>query len=138
MKAVLLILSLLVSPLIFGQKIIIHVFEKQEMISFSKTTIDSVLKYPDEIGELDLNHTIYDIDLNKGTSTYFLNGVEVSELPIKYVDLGNGLIKVNILEDDFDYGLIINLQTETVIWFWFGDYTTTVRKISKYHFEKSS
>jgi hypothetical protein len=138
MKTILLTLVLLLNFLSFGQKIIIHVFEKQEMVSFSKTSIDSVLNFPDEVGDLDLNHAIYNIDLNEEISTYFFNGEEISKLPIKCKDLGSGFLKINILEDEFDYGLIINVQKESVVWFWFGDDTTTVMKITRCHFEKSS
>ena len=101
MKTIILTLSLLLSSLTFGQKIIIHVFEKQEMISYSKTSIDSVLSYPDEVGDLDLNHTTYNIDLNEETSTYFFNGKEISKLPIRCENLGYGVIKVNIIEGLF-------------------------------------
>ena len=138
MKTILLTLVLFLNFLSFGQKIIIHVFEKQEMVSFSKTSIDSTLNYPDEVGDLDFNHTVYIINLNEETSTYFFNGEEISNLPIKCEDLGYGIIKVNIIEGDFDYGLIINTQTESVVWFWFTESTTTVRKISKCVFEKTS
>jgi hypothetical protein len=138
MKTLFLTFGLLLTTLSFSQKIIIHVFEKQEMVSYSKTSIDSVLSYPDEVGDLDLNHTIYNIDLNEETSTYFFNGEEISKLPIKFEDLGYGVIKVNIVEGDFDYGLIINTQTESVVWFWFTDEMTTVRKITRFYFEKSS
>jgi hypothetical protein len=140
MKTLLLTSVLFLSFLSFSQKLIIHVFERQEMVSFSKTTIDSVLTSPDYVYELDTNQTTYLIDLDEETSTYFSNGKQLSKLPIKCKDLGDGFLKINILEDGFDYGVIVNTdpQNESITWFWFTDEMTTVKKISKFVFEKSS
>jgi len=139
MKTTFLTLIFFLNFLSFGQKIIVHVFERQEMVCFRKTSIDSVLMNPDQVYELDTDQTTYQIDLNRETSTYFLNGKEISELPIKCEDLGGGVLKINILEDGFDYGIIINTDqlNESITWFWFTDEMTTVKKISKFEFEKS-
>jgi hypothetical protein len=109
------------------------------MVCFRKTSIDSVLINPDQVYELDIDQTTYKLDLNSETSTYFLNGKQISELPIKCEDLGGGFLKINILEDGFDYGIIINTDplNESITWFWFTDEMTTVKKISKFEFEKS-
>jgi hypothetical protein len=140
MKTLILSSVLFLSFLSFSQKIIVHVFERQEMVSFSKTSIDSVLTNPDYVHEMETGQTTYQIDLDEETSTYFLNGDEFSQLPIKCEDLGNGFLKINILEDGFDYGLIVNTdpQNESITWFWFTEEMTTVKKISKFVFEKSS
>jgi hypothetical protein len=140
MKTIFLTLSLLLSFLTFSQKIIVHIFERQEMVSFSKTRIDSVLTNPDYVYELDTNQITYQIDLDEKTSTYFLNGKKLSVLPIKFEDIGDNFLKINILEDGFDYGVIVNTdpQNESIIWFWLTDEMTTVKKISKFVFEKSS
>ena len=73
MKTIFLTLTFLLSFLTFSQKLIIHVFERQEMVSFSKTTIDSVLLSPDIVMDKNTDYTKYVIDLNQETSTYFLN-----------------------------------------------------------------
>jgi hypothetical protein len=138
MKILSLTLGLLLSSLSFSQQIIIHVFEKQEMVSFHKTTLDSVISNPDYINEIDISHTRYVLDLNKKTSSYSYESSKISVLPIDYEIYGDGVLKVRILEDGFDYGLIINTKDETVLWYWFTDYQTTVKKISKCYFEKSS
>jgi hypothetical protein len=116
------------------------VFEKKELVSLRKTTIDSVLLTPDISYGVDDTYTKYVIDIDNETSTYFVNGVESSELPIKCTDLGDGIIMVNILELGFDYGLIINTNpvNESVLWFWFEDNTTTVKQITQFNIEKPS
>ena len=140
MKTIFLTLFFFFNFLSFSQKLIIHVFEKQEMISFHRTSADSVLIKPDLIYDVNSDYTKYIIDPGNETSTYFIDGVEISSLPIKFVNLGNGSLKINILEKSFDYGLIVNTNygSENVIWFWFTDNSTTVKNITKFNIEKPS
>ena len=138
MKTLFLTFGLLLSTLSFSQKIIIHVFERQEMVCERKTTLDSVYSSPDYSYDVDSTYTRYVLDLDEKTSTYFVNDVEKSVLPIEYEDFGDDVLKVSILEDGFDYGLLVNTKDESVMWFWFTDYRTTVKKISKCRFEKTS
>lgn len=139
MKTLFLTFTTLFSFLTFSQKIIIHVFEKQELYSDSRTTIDSVILNPDTTYELDTTYRKYIIDLGEKTSSYFVRGNSVSILPINYIELDNKLIKVNIIEGDFDYGLIINTdyEKESVTWFWFTEYDTTIKLFTKFFIEKS-
>lgn len=124
----------------YSQKLIIHVFERQELISHSKTSIDSVISHPDITYEIDTLYRKYIIDLSNETSTYFIDGENVSVLPIKSNNLGDGYLKVNILENGFDYGLMINTdyKTESVTWFWFDEHLTTVKLFKKFIIEKPS
>jgi len=139
MKTLFLTLTFLFNFLTYSQKIIIHVFEKKELYSDSRTTIDSVILYPDIIYELDTAYRKYIIDLDEKTSSYFVRGNSISILPINYIELDNKLIKVNIIEGDFDYGLIINTdyEKESVTWFWFTEYDTTIKLFTKFYIEKS-
>ena len=137
MKTLFLTIATLVSCLTFSQKIIIHVFERQEMVTYHKTTLDSVITNPDYVNEINNEQTKYVLDLNQKTSTYSYNGSEISVLPIEYENYGDNTLKVKILEGDFNYGLIINTKDETVLWYWLSDYQTVVKNISKCYFEKS-
>jgi len=100
--------------------------------------LDSVYSSPDYSYDVDSTYTRYVLDLDEKTSTYFVNDVEKSVLPIEYEDFGDDVLKVSILEDGFDYGLLVNTKDESVMWYWFTDYMTTVKKISKCRFEKAS
>jgi len=133
MKTFFLTFGLLVSTLNFSQKIIINVLERQEMICFRKTTLDSVLFYPDSVGYVDSTHTTFKINLNKKTSKYFVDKKKISVLPIKYEYLNNNILKVNIIQEDLNYGLLINKKEKSVLWFWFADYKTTTKKFIKYN-----
>jgi len=140
MKTLSLTLFLFIGLISFSQKLIIHVFEKEELVCLRKTTIDSVLSTPDISYGVDDTYIKYVIDFDNETSTYFVNGVESSELPIKCTDLGDGILMVNILELGFDYGLVINtnLSNESVVWFWFDGNATTVKRITQFNIEKPS
>lgn len=140
MKTIILSLLLLSTSLTLGQKILIHAFERQELVSFSKTSIDSVILNPDLTMDVNDDYIKYVIDLDELTSTYYVNNVSISELPINHRKLKNGLIKINILEGEFDYGLLINTDynNESVTWFWFDTFTTTVKVFKKFVIEKPS
>lgn len=140
MKTLFLTLTFLFSFLSFSQKLIIHVFEKQEMISFRKTSLDSVILNPDIKKPINFDHTTYEIDLIGKTSKYYINGIFNNELPVNTIDMGNGLLNVKILEKGLNYGLIVStkLNHENVLWYWFDDYDTTVKVITKFHIEKPS
>jgi hypothetical protein len=44
------------------------------------------------------------------------------------------------MEEGFDYGLLVqtDYQNESVTWFWFTEYSTTVKNITKFKFENPS
>ena len=140
MKTLFLMLIFLLSFFSFGQKIIIHVFERQEMVSYSNSVIDSVLEYPDVVMGINFDHIKYVIDLSHETSTYYVGDIRISDLPIKCQKFSNNLLKINILEEGFDYGLLINTDydNEKVTWFWFDTFTTTVKVFKKFIIEKPS
>jgi hypothetical protein len=139
MNSIFLAFSFLFASVSFSQKLIIHVFERQEIIFIGKATIDSAITYPDIVNNVDTSYTCYVIDLDEQISTYYEGSILTSTLPIIYEDYGNGILKINILQDGLDYGLVVNTnsETESVTWFWFLDDMTTVKKISKFVFEKS-
>jgi hypothetical protein len=131
-------LFFIVTNISFSQKIIIHIFEKQEMGCFRKTTLDSVLINSDFLSNIDSSYTKYVLDLTKNISTYTINGKNISNLPIEYEFYGDSILKINIIEGDLDYGLLINTTKETVLWYWFSENMTTVKKINKCYFENPS
>ena len=55
-------LLLFVSLVSFSQKLIVELYEKQDFVSYRKTTIDSVLMSPDYIFEIDNSKTKYVFD----------------------------------------------------------------------------
>ena len=105
---------------------------------YRKTSLDSVFINSDFIYDIDSTHTTYILELSEKNSKYISNGVKISELPIEYEYYGSNILRIKIKEDDFDYGLIINTEEESVLWYWFTEYQTTAKRITKCYFEKPS
>lgn len=124
----------------FSQKLIIEIFERQELTSFRNTTIDSVIINPDFVDELEVTKTTYVIDFNEKTSSYFVGEEFLSVLPIEVVKTTGSYTVIKILEEGFDYGLIIDLtyENESVLWYWNAISMTSVKKITKFNIVKSS
>ncbi len=126
---------------ILGQnKLIIHVFERTEQVCLKKTSIDSTLLYPDFVFDTDTTYTKYVIDINELSSSYYVDNHLVSTLPVELSQLSNGVMKVQILEQGFDYGLLVSTKSthESVNWFWLMENETRVKKITRFVIEKAS
>jgi len=141
MKHFFIFLILLSIGSVFAQNLlIIHVFDRTEQVCMRKTSIDSTLSNPDFTHEADTTYTKYVIDLEGLTSSYYVNNVLISELPISLDKTTDELLKISILEEGFDYGLMVRTTSfhENVTWYWFLEDQTTVKKINRFYIEKPS
>ena len=134
-------LIMLPMTVMLGQHtLIIHVFEKTEQVCLKKTSIDSTLLYPDIAFDKDSTYTKYVIDMNELSSSYYVDNQWVSTLPVDVSLLSDGVMKVQILEQGFDYGLLVRTDSshESVTWFWLLEDETRVKKITRFVIEKAS
>ena len=141
MKHIFIFLILLSIGSFFAQNLlIIHVFDRTEQVCMRKTSIDSTLSNPDFTNETDTAYSKYVIDLEGLTSSYFVNNVFISELPISLDKTMDDQLKISILEEGFDYGLLVRATSfqENVTWYWFLEDQTTVKKINRFYIEKPS
>ena len=122
----------------FSQKVILQIYERQKLVSYRKTSLDSVLANPDEPYEAESVDVRYVLDLDEKTSSYFVGGEMASVLPINTYFNETGELVVKILEAGFDYGLLLNTdeQYPTAYWFWFEEDKTTVKKMTRFQFIK--
>lgn len=124
-----------------SQKLIIELYEKQDFMSFGKTTIDSVLINPDVIYDVIYTKTKYVLDLDQKTSTFYLEDEFLSLLPIDFEKISDSVLIVTIFQEgiDLDYGLLINLDptSESVTWWGFSQESTLVMKAYKFKIFKS-
>jgi len=133
-------LFLLVPFSLEAQKIILQIHERQEFVSYRKTSLDSVLANPDAPSEAETVDVRYILDLDEKTSSYFVGGEMVSVLPIEtYFNETGGLV-VKILEDGFDYGLVLRTEegNPSALWYWCTEDMTTVKKMVNFEFIKNS
>lgn len=132
-------ISLFLLPLgAFSQKVILQINERQELVSYRKTSLDSVLANPDATFPPDTVNTCFVFNLNDKTSNYYVEGKFLSVLPIETFFNETGELVVKILQEGLDYGLLLNTddQHPTAYWFWFEEDKTTVKKMTRFQFIK--
>ena len=138
MKCLLIFLVLLPSG-VFSQKVVLQIYEHQELVSYRQTSIDSVLTNPDLPYPTETVDVRYILNLDDKTSSYYVDGELTSVLPIEtYFNETGGLV-VKILEDGFDYGLVLRTEegNPSAIWYWYTDGMTTVKKMVNFEFIKN-
>jgi hypothetical protein len=118
----------------FAQKLVVELYEKQDFVSYRNTSIDSTLMRPDYLSEIDRSKTKYVFDLTKKTSTFYREDEFASILPIAFEKISDNLLQVQILQEGLHYGLLINLDPaqESVLWYGFSEFTTTVMKAHQF------
>ena len=123
---------------LLSQKVVLQVYERQELVSYRKTSLDSVLANPDATFPPDIVNTCFVLNLNDKTSNYYVEGKFWSVLPIETFFNETGELVVKILQEGLDYGLLLNTddQHPTAYWFWFEEDKTTVKKMTRFQFIK--
>jgi len=138
-KCLLIFLVLLPSG-VFSQKVVLQIYEHQELVSYRQTSIDSVLTNPDLPYPTETVDVRYILNLDDKTSSYYVDGELTSVLPIEtYFNETGGLV-VKILEDGFDYGLVLRTEegNPSALWYWCTEDMTTVKKMVNFEFIKNS
>jgi hypothetical protein len=125
---------ILQSSLPFAQTLVVELYEKQDFVAYRNTSIDSTLMRPDYLSEIDRSKTKYVFDLTKKTSTFYREDEFASILPIAFEKISDNLLQVQILQEGLHYGLLINLDPaqESVLWYGFSEFTTTVMKAHQF------
>ena len=136
----LIIFAVLLPLGVFSQKVILQINERQELVSYRETSLDSVLANPDLPYPVESVDVRYVLDLDEKTSSYFVGGALTSVLPIDtYFNETGGLV-VKILEDGFDYGLVLHTEESnpSALWYWCTEDMTMVKKMVNFEFIKNS
>lgn len=129
LKATCMIVFILVSTSIKAQKLKIHVSEVLDASGFDSTILD-LMNNENALQELRSVNSFYDLDLTEKTFRFFKYDELISEGEI-VVNAFNGIIKVNFISDEYEFGLLIDpiLNQEQITWFGvFGEY----KEISKF------
>ena len=117
MKTILLILSLFIVNLVNSQVIKIEVFEVMDTYTYD-TSMTNLLNDKNLIFESRRVNGYYDIDLTDKTFIHVKDNVIESEGEISFV-MNSGIILVNFLVGESNFGLVINpdINNEQVTWF---------------------
>jgi|GEM_PF-539394 len=132
------LLFLLHGSATFAQKLVVELYEKQDFIAYRNTSIDSTLMRPDYLSEIDRSKTKYVFDLTEKTSAFYREDEFTSILPIAFEKISDNLLQVQILQEGLHYGLLINLDPvqESVLWYGFSEFFTTVMKAHQFKLYK--
>ena len=81
----------------------------------------------------------YVFDLNEKTSSFYREDEIVSVLPITFEKISENLLQVHILQEGLNYGLLINMDptNESVTWYCFFEFSTTIMKANRFKIFKS-
>jgi hypothetical protein len=139
MKNLFLLIVMFISIISFSQKLIINVFEMQSSYIHDYLTTNSVrnLKVTSNETKVPVEGS-YIINLNTNTLIFLDQNVEY-EYSIKVTKLSDNKIQIQILDTDWNVGLIINtdLKNESILWYNILDVITEITIFSKFEIVKS-
>ena len=139
MKNLFLLIVMFISIISFSQKLIINVFEMQSSYIHDYLTTNSVrnLKVTSNETKVPVDGS-YIINLNTNTLIFLDQSVEY-EYPIKVTKLSDNKMQIQILDTDWNVGLIVNtdLKNETILWYNILDVITEITIFSKFEIVKS-
>lgn len=128
-----------ISIISFSQKLIINVFEMQSSYIHDSLTTNSVrnLKVTSNGIKVPVDGS-YIINLNTNTLIFLDQNVEY-EYPIKVTKLSDNKMQIQILDTDWNVGLIVNtdLKNESILWYNILDVITEITIFSKFEIVKS-
>jgi hypothetical protein len=139
MKNLFLLIVMFISIISFSQKLIINVFEMQSSYIHDSLTTNSVrnLKVTSNGTKVPVDGS-YIINLNTNTLIFLDQNVEY-EYPIKVTKLSDNKMQIQILDTDWNVGLIVNtdLKNESILWYNILDVITEITIFSKFEIVKS-
>lgn len=139
MKNLFLLIVMFISIISFSQKLIINVFEMQSSYIHDYLTTNSIrnLKVTSNETKVPVDGS-YIINLNTNTLIFLDQSVEY-EYPIKVTKLSDNKMQIQILDTDWNVGLIVNtdLKNETILWYNILDVITEITIFSKFEIVKS-
>jgi hypothetical protein len=140
MKNLILLVGLLISTFSFSQKLIIKIQESNTFYSYSESKNLKVLLENSSLVSNDVVNTQYIIDLDENTSSFYKNGKLTSVLPINVTKINQTQFQIEILEEGFDYGLIVNtdIKNESVTRYVFYSSLTEINVMTNFEIVKPS
>jgi hypothetical protein len=140
MKNLFILIVMFISIISFSQKLIIKIQESNTFYSYSESKNLKDLLDQSSLISNDVVNTQYVIDLDKKTSSFYRNGKLDSVLPINIIKLNQTQFQIEILEEGFDYGLIVdtNIKNESVIRYVFYSSLTEINVMTNFEIIKPS
>jgi hypothetical protein len=106
MKKILLILSLILTPIVFSQVVSVSISETYQSLKSGNLNYLSVLKDPDSTSVENTNLK-YVLDLNKKTSTVYMDGFKINTLNFNTVKKNNNVYVITIKDKNIYDGTLL-------------------------------
>lgn len=106
MKKILLILSLILTPIVFSQVVSVSISETYLSLKSGNLNYLSVLKDPDSTS-VGITNLKYVLDLNKKTSTVYMDGFKINTLNFNTVEKNNNVYVITIKDKNIYDGTLL-------------------------------
>jgi hypothetical protein len=127
MKKILLILSLILTPIVFSQVVSVSISETYQSIKSGNLNYLSVLKDPDSTS-VGITNLKYVLDLNKKTSTVYMDGFKINTINFNTVEKNNNVYVITIKDKNrYDGTLLMTKFTldtskNLLVYQWYDEY----------------
>jgi predicted transcriptional regulator len=106
MKKILIILSLILTPIVFSQVVSVSISETYLSLKSGNLNYLSVLKDPDSTS-VGITNLKYVLDLNKKTSTVYMDGFKINTLNFNTVEKNNNVYVITIKDKNIYDGTLL-------------------------------
>ena len=127
MKKILLILSLILTPIVFSQVISVSISETYLYLKHGNLNYLSVLKDPDSTSVENTNLK-YVLDLNKKTSTVYMDGFKINTINFNTVEKNNNVYVITIKDKNIYDGTLLmtkftlDTSKNLLVYQWYDEY----------------
>ena len=127
MKKILLILSLILTPIVFSQVVSVSISETYLSLKSGNLNYLSVLKDPDSTS-VGITNLKYVLDLNKKTSTVYMDGFKINTLNFNTVEKNNNVYVITIKDKNIYDGTLLmtkftlDTSKNLLVYQWYDEY----------------
>ena len=127
MKKILIILSLILTPIVFSQVVSVSISETYLSLKSGNLNYLSVLKDPDSTS-VGITNLKYVLDLNKKTSTVYMDGFKINTLNFNTVEKNNNVYVITIKDKNIYDGTLLmtkftlDTSKNLLVYQWYDEY----------------
>ena len=127
MKKILLILSLILTPIVFSQVVSVSISETYQSIKSGNLNYLSVLKDPDSTS-VGITNLKYVLDLNKKTSTVYMDGFKINTINFNTVEKNGNVYVITIKDKNIYDGTLLmtkftlDTSKNPLVYQWYDEY----------------
>ena len=127
MKKILIILSLILTPIVFSQVVSVSISETYLSLKSGNLNYLSVLKDPDSTS-VGITNLKYVLDLNKKTSTVYMDGFKINTLNFNTVEKNGNVYVITIKDENIYDGTLLmtkftlDTSKNLLVYQWYDEY----------------